>query len=224
MKNIGIALGIAGFLATTGVAFAQTTTAVAPTVAPAAQQQMMLQVGPGGKVLLRGTVDSVSASSVTVKSWGGEWTVNVATTATVLPKGTALASFKTGDFVGVQGAIDQAANWTVKATLIRDWTARSVTTQQIKANTQAVHQEKSAAPKTIQGTLSNLDATAQTFTLTATNGTAYSVSLASGALLLTNNRATLDFTKVKDGDRVRVYGTVSSSTVSASIVRDVSVK
>lgn len=224
MKKIGIALGIVGFLATAGVAFAQTTTtATTPKVASTAQQ-MMLQVGPAGKVLLRGTIDSVSAGSVTVKSWGGDWTVNVPTTASMLPQGTALASFKTGDFVGVQGAIDQTASWTVKATLIRDWTTRAVTTQQIKANTQAVHQEKSTAPKTIQGTLSNLDATAKTFTLTAANGTAYSVSLASGAILLTNNRATLDFAKVADGNTVRVYGTVSSSTVSASIVRDVSVK
>ncbi len=219
-KNIAAALGILGSLAFAGVAFAQTTpTAVAPATA---QQPQVLTVGAAGKVLLRGTVVSVSAGSVTVKSWGGDWTVNVPTAAEVLPKGVAVSSFQTGDYVGVQGSIDQSSSWTVTATLIRDWTERQALTQEIKTNVQAVRQTMATEPRTIQGVLSNLNAAAQTFTLTNASCTAYSVSLASGAKMLAKNWATLDFTKVNNGDTVRVYGPITSGAISATIFRDVS--
>ena len=213
-KKMMAAAGIIGFLATAGIAFAQA----------AQSEQMLVQIGPAGKVLLRGTIDSVSASSLSVKSWGGDWTVNVGPSATVLPQGVALSSFKQGDFVGVQGSVDSSAAWTVTASLVRDWTARAAETAQIKANVEAVKVERASAPRTVQGTLSNLGATAQTFTLTNAAGTAFSVSLASGAKLLASNWATLDFSKVSNGDTVRVYGPVASSTITASIFRDVSVK
>lgn len=222
-KKIVVALGIAGFLASAGIAFAQTTTPT--TTTPVSTQKMLLQVGPAGKVLLRGTVSSVSADSVTIKSWGGDWTVNVSATAHVLPQGAAISSFQTGDFVGAQGTVDESANWTITASLIRDWTARQALHQEIKTNMQSMHQTMmESRPRILQGTVSNLDTTAQTFTLTNAGGTAYSVSLASGAKILGKNFVTIDLSKVSDGDTVRVYGTVASSTVSASIFRDVSVK
>ena len=216
MKKIALVLGTLGFLAVSGVAFAQTTSTPV--------QQMVLQVGPAGKVLLRGTVDAASAASITVKGWGGDWTINIPSSARILPQGATLSSFQKGDFVGVQGTVNQSGSWTIDATLVRDWTARQALNQQIKTNVQSVHDTMSAGPKTIQGTLSNLDATAETFTLTASGGAAYSVSLASGAKLLARNWATLDFSKVSNGDTVRVYGAVSSATISATIFRDVSVK
>ncbi len=232
MRKIALTLGALGLLVTAGVAYADTPSAATGTAvqtttttqAPQTAQQMVLQVGAAGRVLLRGTIDSVSATSITVKSWGGDWTVNVPTTASVLPQGVVLSEFKTGDFVGVQGTVNSSANWTVDATLVRDWTARQVLTQQIKANTQAVQQAMAGAPRTIQGALSNWNATAQTFTLTTTNGTAYSVSLTASPILLTNNRATLSFSQVNNGDTVRVYGTVAGSAITASIFRDVTVK
>ncbi|MBU6323422.1 MAG: hypothetical protein KGI41_03490 [Patescibacteria group bacterium] len=221
-KKAVLAFGIIGLLASASAAFAQTTdTAPAPGTAA---QPVVLQVNKSGGVLLRGTVSSVASDSVTVKSWGGDWTVNVSSAASVLPRGAALSSFQAGDFVGVQGTVNGSAGWTVDATLIRDWTARQALNQQIKTNVQAVHTTMANGPRTIQGTLSALDAAAQTFTLTNSTGTAYSVSLASGAKLLAQNWATLDFSKVQNGDTVRVYGTVSSSAITASIFRDVSVK
>ncbi len=216
------ALGILGTLAFAGVAFAQTTSAVVTT--PAASQPQVLTVGAAGRVLLRGTISAVSAGSVTVKSWGGDWTVNVPSAAEVLPQGSTVSGFQAGDFVGVQGTIDQGASWTVTASLIRDWTARQALNQEVKANVQAVRQTEAAGPKTIQGVLSNLDATAQTFTLTNASGTAYTVSFASGVKMLAKNWTTLDFTKVNNGDTVRVYGTVASSAITAEVFRDISVK
>lgn len=221
-RKIAAALGIVGSLAFAGIAFAQTTTS--PDAAASHPQPMVLQIGPGGKALLRGTIESVSSGSVTVKSWGGDWTITIPASAEVMPQGTAVSSFQTGDFVGVQGTVDGSANWTIDATLIRDWTARQAVHQEIKANVRAVHEAMASGPRTIQGTLANLDATAETFTLTASGGTAYSVSLVSGAKILAGNWTTLDFSKVSNGDTVRVYGTVASSTISASIFRDVSVK
>ena len=222
-------LGAFGFLASAGLAFAQDATTTPPVTVPApvataVSHPMILQIGPKGAVLLRGTVDSVSSGSVTVKSWGGDWTVNVPASASVLPQGTALSDMKQGDFVGVQGTVDSTTNFTVDAKLIRDWTERQAVRQEIKSNVQAVHATMSAAPRIVQGTLSNLDATAETFTLTNAAGTAYSVSLSSGAKVIGKNFATIQLSQANNGDTVRVYGTVASSTISASIFRDVSVK
>ena len=211
-RKVVAVLGVIGFLASAGVASAQTTTS--------SSMPMVLNVSSGGKVLLRGTVSAVSSDSVTVKSWGGDWTVNVPSSAKVLPSGTALSSFAQGDFVGVQGTANASAGWTVDATLIRDWTARA----QIKANVQAVKQEVKSAARVVQGTLSNLDATAATFTLTNAAGTAYTVSLDSGAKVLGKNWATISLSQATDGDTVRVFGSVSSTTIAASVFRDISVK
>lgn len=174
--------------------------------------------------MLRGTIVSVSSGSVTVKSWGGNWTVNVPSSAQVLPDGVALSSFQAGDFVGVQGTVDSSSNWTVDATLVRDWTARQALNQQIKTNIQQAQTTMSGGPRVTQGTLSNLDATAQTFTLTTSAGTAYTVTLGSGAEIVGKNFATITLSQANTGDTVRVYGTVSGSAITASVFRDVTVK
>ncbi|MHB0865409.1 MAG: hypothetical protein ACYC1Y_00665 [Minisyncoccota bacterium] len=228
-KKLIAAAGIVGFLASAGAAFAQTTATVEATTTATdtttpRTQPMVLEVNKNGGILLRGTVSSVSSDSVTVKSWGGDWTVTVPSSAKVLPEGAAIGSFQTGDFVGVEGTVDSSASWTINAKLIRDWTARQALHQQIKANVQSVHTTIASGPRVIQGKVSGLDATARTFTLTNASGTTYSVTLDSGAKLLAKNWATLDFNKVSDGDTVRVYGTVASSTISASVFRDISVK
>ncbi len=219
-------LGVAGFLASAGAAFAQAPSGVAqaPAAPVAAAEKAVLQVGPKGNVLLRGTVDSAASGTVTVKSWGGEWTVNVPSSAEVLPKGVAVESYKQGDFVGVQGTVDSTANWTVNATLIRDWTARQAVAQEAKANVQQARATMAQRARTIQGKLSGLDATAGTFTLTDAAGTAYSVTLNTGAEMINSKWATISLAKANEGDTVRVYGTVSSTTIAASVFRDVSVK
>lgn len=88
--------------------------------------KMVLQIGPEGRVLLRGTVSAVGTNSLTVKSWGGDWTVNVPTTAQVLPQTTTLSQVVVGEFVGVQGVVSQTAPWTIDAKLMRNWTERKV--------------------------------------------------------------------------------------------------
>ena len=213
-------LGVVGFLASAGIAFAQTTA----TSFTATARPTVLQVNRNGGVLMRGVVTSVATDSVVVKSWGGDWTVNVPSSAKVMPQGVSVSSFQVGDFVGVLGTVESNTSLTVDATLVRDWSARQALTQQTRTNVQTVRQMESARPRVVEGTLSSLDATAQTFTLTNTKGTAYAVSLSSGAKILARNWATLDLSKASNGDTVRVYGTVSGSTISALVFRDVSVK
>ena len=229
-KKILVALGTIGFLATAGVAAAQTT-ATGSTVAPSTvttvkprTEPMVLEIGAAGRVLLRGTVESASANSLTVKSWGGSWTVTVPANAEVWPSGTAVSSFQLGDFVGILGTVNQNASFTVDAKIVHDWTARITARQGITRNIRAVREVmRLGTPRVVEGTLSNFDASAETFTLTARNGTSYSVSLVSGAKTLQKNWATLDFSTVQNGDLVRVWGPVASSTISASVFRDVSI-
>lgn len=82
----------------------------------------MVQIGPEGNALIRGIVSAVGTNSITLSSWGGSWTVNVAADTQMMPKSTStqLAWIKVGDFVGVNGRINTTQAWTVNARLVRD--------------------------------------------------------------------------------------------------------
>lgn len=203
-------------LAMAGVAFAQSTTTGTP-----ASQPMVLDVNASGKVLLRGTVSAVSATSITVNSYGGAWTINVPASAQVLPQGIALSSFAQGDFVGVQGTIDSSAGWTVDATLVRDWTQRQAISQQVQQNVRNIRATVQSGPRNYAGTLSNLSGGA--FTLTTSAGAMYSVSLTSNAEIVQKNYRTLPLSQVQNGDSVRAWGTAASSSITASVFRDLSI-
>lgn len=114
------------------VVFAENTTVqeqvAVPTVAlprPEGAKEMVLEVGPKGKVLLRGTVSVVGANSLTVKSWGGDWVVNTSST-TKFASVEGLTQFKVGDFVGVQGQVSTTAAWTIDASLVRNWMEKKI--------------------------------------------------------------------------------------------------
>lgn len=220
--GIGVAAGIA-ILASAFIAGAQTTASATQNSAPSKpSERMILQAGPEGRALLRGTIDSVSSGSLTVKSWGGDWTVNVGE-ATVLPAaaGNDLTRFKTGDFVGVQGTVSQSAGWTIDATLVRDWTERQAVNQERKQNIQSVRQTiKSETPRNYQGTASNVNGSS--FTLTV-DGAADAVNIASGAKVVNRNWLTLSPSGIRNGDTVRVWGINASGTITAEVVRDVSI-
>jgi hypothetical protein len=213
--------------------FAQTTattstTAVAPAttaapVATTASEQPIIQVGAAGKVLFRGTIASISSTTLTVNSWGGTWTIDVASGASILPAAAngSISQFSTGDFVGVQGTVSQSANWTINATLVRDWTYRAAVVQQQQQNIQAAQVTKQSAPRDYIGTASAVNASS--FTLAAKNGTSYTVSVPSGAEIVNAKWITIPLTSVNSGDNVRVYGVNTSGTIIARIVRDVTI-
>ena len=86
------------------------------------QKEMILQVGPKGEVLLRGILVSASSGVITVKSWGGVWTVNIPTTAEVLPVivNNDVTKFVVGDYIGIQGYMSTSESWTVNAKVVRN--------------------------------------------------------------------------------------------------------
>jgi hypothetical protein len=218
-------IATAAILATTLIAGAQTTTTPPTTVStpPTISEKMLLQVGAEGKVLMRGTIASVGSGSLTVTSWGGAWTVNVGSSAKVLPVavGNDLTQFKVGDFVGVQGTISQSSSWTIDATLVRDWTYRQTITQEQKQNVQSAHQTmKGETPRNYVGTVSNISGTS--FTLTV-GSTTYTVNVAASAEVVNRNWITLPVANIQSGDNVRVWGINANNTITASIVRDVSI-
>ena len=204
-------------LAMAGAVFAQTT----PTTTSTTTMPLVLNVNAAGKVLLRGTVVSVSSGSLTLKSYGGEWTINVPASAQVLPQGIALSSFAQGDFVGVQGTINSGSNWTVDAILVRDWTQRAALNAQAQANVQTIKSDLQSGPHNTAGTVSNVSGTS--FTLTSSAGTAYSVSLNTGAIIVDKSYHTIDMSQVHSGDSVRVWGTTAGSAITASVFRDLSI-
>ncbi|MGC9599379.1 MAG: hypothetical protein ABSE18_03280 [Minisyncoccia bacterium] len=226
MKKIlciaSVATGVA-VVATAFIAAAQTTAPAAASALTTASEQPILQIGPAGKVLMRGTLASATSGALTVNSWGGVWTVNVGASAQVLPvaAGNDLAQFRTGDFVGVQGTVSQSANWTIDATLVRDWTYRQATVQEQKQNIQSAQTTiKSGTPRNYVGVASSLSGSS--FTLTV-NGVADTVNVASGAEVVNRNWITLPLASINSGDNVRVWGVNASGTITAQIVRDVSI-
>jgi|GEM_PF-4460342 hypothetical protein len=120
LKKIIISSVVVSSLLVGVMAVAQTTTAPSSTstMPMMSGQEMMLQVGPKGNVLLRGTVDAVATGSLTVKGWGGDWTVNISSSTKLMPSD--ITQFKVGDFVGVQGTVSQTSSWTIDAMLVKD--------------------------------------------------------------------------------------------------------
>ncbi len=223
--TLGAGVGVAVALLAAGiVASAQTATTTAPTTGTSTETQpIILQVNKNGKILLRGTIASVSSGVMTVQSWGGTWTVDIGSSAKVLPStaGNDITQFKTGDFVGVEGTVAEGSLWTVNADLVRDWTYRNAVNAEAKQNVQEARQIRNAArPRDYVGVASNVSA--NSFTLTV-NNTAYTVNVASGAEVVNRVWVAMPLSSIQANDNVRVWGIASSSAITAQIVRDVSI-
>jgi len=209
---------------------AQTTSTTTPAVTSAIKgfPAMVLEVNQNGKILLRGTVDSLGSNSLTVKSWGGNWTINISTSTKLQPND--VTKFQPGDFVGVQGIVNQGVSWTIDATLVRDFNLEQRVKQAAEQAKKDVEQTKKAAeqlmkslmPKNWQGIVSNINVSGNSFTLTV-DSVAYTINLAAGAQLINKNWGPMTLANVNNGDTVRVWGPVSSTTITASILRDISI-
>jgi hypothetical protein len=212
---IGAAAG-ALMLSAGGAVFAElTVTPVATQVMPPVPgdrmgQAMVLQIGEKGNVLLRGTVSATTANTVTVKSWGGDWTVNIIATTQLMP-GTGMT---VGDFVGVQGMINSSAAWTIDAKLVRDWSVR----KQAQENKQEI---KMMMARNWEGVVVG-DVNADGSFKLKVGEVTYDIKMASGAKVVTKNYGVAASGAIKMGDTVRVYGLASGTTITASVIRDVS--
>lgn len=230
--TIGAAFVIGGFvlsgLATATLAQSTQGTAAVVSTVPASQP-MVLEIGAKGHALLRGTVSAIGSGTITVKSWGGDWTVNVGSGATVMPHesaGNDLSDIKVGDFVGVQGTVNTGTSWTIDAVLVRDWTSRQAIHEDEKQNVAAVHStektgRQNGIGKIFEGTASNV--AAASFTLTTSGGTAYTVNVAPDTKLVDRAFRTVSaLSLIQTNNHVRVFGTASSATITAQVVRDTS--
>ncbi len=72
---------------------------------------------PNGKVMLKGTIDSISASSLMVKSAGSDWLINISPDTKFIQTG-GISDFNIGDAIDVNGTINQANVWTIDASMI----------------------------------------------------------------------------------------------------------
>ncbi len=84
----------------------------------------MVNINPAGRTNLRGTLDSVGSNSLTVKSWGGNWTVNLVSTTKLVRRfggSSSLSEFQKGDVVEVQGRAETNAVWTINAEGVKDF-------------------------------------------------------------------------------------------------------
>jgi hypothetical protein len=200
------------------------------TAASTSSQQNVVEIGSKGNVLLRGTVEVVGSGSITVKSWGGSWTVLVGSSATVLPHETSLndlSDVKIGDFVGVQGVINTGAVWTVDAKLVRDWTGNQTIHQEMKTNAQTVHAiEKNGHDTGIGRIFEGVagSVTGTTFILTgAASGTTYTVNLLTDTKLVDRGYRTVSsLSLIQTNDHIRVYGTANETVITPQVVRDTS--
>jgi hypothetical protein len=213
-----VALAAVAFLMMTANVFS---TLRADAAATSTINQTVVRIDNTGKALVRGTIESVAPGTITVKSWGGTWTADIAAGAQILP---ALANddifqFKPGDYVGVQGTVDANANWAIDATLVRDWTFDAMTSAEKKQNLTAAREAALATPKNYTGIASGVNG--QSFTLTI-RGVMNTVNAASDAEVVNRNWLALPIGSIRDGDSIRVWGVNASGTISATIVRDTS--
>ena len=82
---------------------------------------MILNIGPNGNVLMRGEVLSVGTNTLTVKSWGGSWDVNVLATTQIISLNKVLSDIAVGEFVGVLGTVVSDGSYEVDARIVREW-------------------------------------------------------------------------------------------------------
>lgn len=107
------AVGISVFAQTGSVSSGSSSGGVSP---------MILNIGPNGNVLMRGEVlGTPTADSFIVKSWGGEWKVNILTNTQIISLNKSLSDMKDGDFIGVLGTVSSDGTFEVDAKIVRKW-------------------------------------------------------------------------------------------------------
>ena len=82
----------------------------------------MIEIGGRSNAVMRGAVLSNGTSTLSVKSWGGQWTVNVASTTIINSENHLIYDIHVGDYVGIKGKVSTTSDFTIDARLIRDRT------------------------------------------------------------------------------------------------------
>lgn len=197
-KHIALLIGSAAAIAGLAVA---SVAVFADTMPSAGSAPMMLQVNRSGHAQLAGSLVSASGTTLTVASWGGNWTVDASSAKLIRRFGGAsnVSEFQTGDALMVTGTVSQSAAWTIAARVVRD---NSI-------------QVRNAS---FSGTISNLGA--NSFSFDTRNRGVIQVSTDSNTKFYVNGKAGT-FSDLANG----MTGTISGvwdrnqSTVHAMVVR-----
>lgn len=210
----------------------QPVTPPSTTTPPVMQKgEWKLEIGPAGRTLMRGHIDSVTADSLKIRTWGGVWTVRVLPGAEITPRvGIQLFDlnrFQPGDYVGISGTIVRDLPLTIDARVIRNWTEKREIALEKKQNHEFLKRlikddriSDSLTGRVFEGTVGSISGTS--FTL-SDRGVATTVETNGETRFVDRNYLTMTFGNIAVGDRIRIYGDVtSSSTILARIVRNTS--
>jgi hypothetical protein len=193
---------------------------------------MVLEVNKNGKILLRGTVESVASSTLTLKSWGGNWTIKTSSSTEIYPKanGTStLSAFEKGDFVGVRGQVSETENFTVNAKIVRDWTIKKTIRgheREAKEDKEDRDDKKDKKDKDDAKVYTGVAGTVASSSLTLNSeNKIYSVLVASSTKILNRNWLRINLSDIRVNDRIRIYGILhgtSTTDIDAEVIRDIS--
>jgi hypothetical protein len=210
----------------------QPVTPPSTTIPPIMQKgEWKLEIGPAGRTLMRGHIESVTADSIKIRTWGGVWTVRVLPGAEIIPRVGAqlfdLTRFQPGDYVGINGTIVRDQPLTIEARVIRNWTEKREIAFERKMNHEYLKRlikdnriSDSLTGRVFEGTVGSISGTS--FTL-SDRGVATTIETNGATRFVDRNYATIALGSITVGDRVRVYGDVtSSSSILAQVVRDTS--
>lgn len=165
--------------------------------------KMSVMINASGRAQLNGTVVSVASTSVVVKSWGGNWTVDTSGPDVKILRrfggASNLAEFVAGDYVSVLGTVSDSATWTIVAKNVRDMSIQ-------------------ARNASFTGTISNLNG--NSFTLSTKGRGNVAVTLAADAKISIVGSTSTGAAALANGMTVGVSGVWdrTQSTVTANRV------
>jgi hypothetical protein len=180
--------------------------------------QPQVQIGPNGRVLVRGAkVTAISGSDIDAQvTWGSyvaDWNVD-ASDAKILQRSggnSALSQIAVGNTISFSGMLDTSeSSATVSADVVKNW---------------SVNQDDDDAPfkATLQGELKAMGSSTAPTTLTVeVKDTDYTVNISAATAILNRNWIAMSLANFALGDTIRFYGDIDGMTAEASVVRNVS--
>ena len=193
--------------------------ALADTTSP-----MSVNIGAGGHASVTGTVSAVGSGTITVKSWGGNWVVRLSSATTVTPHTGVISdvsNIKLGDSVTVAGAAASDGSMTIDAKTVRDPAKVKALENEKHVNKDAIKAFKDSFKNIFVGTASNVSGSS--FTLSTGANTSATVNTDASTKFFSNNFGSVSgIAAIHGSDHVQVFGTKTDSTITAKIVRDLS--
>jgi hypothetical protein len=164
---------------------------------------MSVQVNRPGNAKLEGTIASISGTTIVVNSWGGQWNIDTSTAKLQRRFGGAssLSEFAVGDQITINGTASTSTNWTIIAKQVRDETI----------------QQRNVNPT---GTISNLNVTGKTFTLTTSgkNSKTYNVTTTDTTKFI-NATSTITINDLQNTQTVRVNGVINRNDLNITAAK-----